>query len=91
MLSAIKVARVMSAIPCLGTHFPLWKIARLKSMGFTKAWVWLDADKWKEGVAIAERCSMCGLSAKAILTNHDPKEYSEKQIQDYVKQKKSNG
>lgn len=81
----MKVARQVSAIPALGTNFPLHKIQKLVTKGFKRAVVWLDDDKWREGRQIAENLSMVGISSRALLTELDPKEYSNEQITEYLK------
>jgi len=84
-LSAIKVARQVDAIPALGTQFQRHKVARLAALGYQKVYVWLDKDKWREGRDIADHCKWLGLSATALLTPLDPKEYTDEQIMEYLK------
>jgi twinkle protein len=84
-LSAIKVARHVDAIPALGTVFQLHKIVELKNRGYQSIVVWLDQDKWREGREIADQAKWLGLSAKALLTEKDPKEYTDEQILEYLK------
>jgi Zn ribbon nucleic-acid-binding protein len=83
-LSAIRIARQCSAIPCLGTNLPVWKINALRSLGYQRAVVWLDKDKWREGREIADKFKWVGLSASTLLTALDPKCYSDEQIKDYL-------
>jgi len=42
--------------------------------------VWLDKDKWREGREICEKAQWIGMSATAIITEEDPKYYSEEEI-----------
>lgn len=83
-LSAIKVARQADAIPALGTQFQRHKAARLAALGYQRVYVWLDKDKWREGRDIADHCKWLGLSATALLTPLDPKEYTDEQIKEYL-------
>lgn len=83
-LSAIKIARQMDAMPALGTSFPMSKALTLQKLGYIKAFVWLDRDKWKEGMEIADRFKWLGMSVKAVYTEKDPKEYTQFEIQKYL-------
>lgn len=83
-LSAIKVSRQVDAIPCLGTNFPVHKITELHNRGYQRVVVWLDSDKWREGRDIADKCKWIGLSATTLLTELDPKAYSNEQIKEYL-------
>ena len=83
-LSAIKVARQFDAMPLLGVTISAKKLARLKAHGYEKIIVWLDRDKWREANNIADMCKWIGMSAKTVLTDLDPKEYSNDEIRSYV-------
>ena len=76
-LSALKVARVTNSFSALGTHVQTHKLLLLRSRGFQRVFVWLDKDKWREGREICEKCQWIGMSATAIITDEDPKYYSE--------------
>ena len=84
-LSAIKVGRVCDAFPALGTNFQNWKLLELFKRGYRRVYVWLDSDKWREGREICEKAQWLGMTAKAILTDLDPKSYSDKDILEYLK------
>jgi hypothetical protein len=84
LISAIKVSEVCDAIPCLGTSFQTHKIGELRNRGYQEVVVWLDKDKWREARHIADTCKWLGLSSRALLTDLDPKEYSVKQIKEYL-------
>jgi hypothetical protein len=73
-VSALKVSLVADAKPLLGTSIPREQIAAFKGP-YDRLVVWLDADKWREGRAIADAAKLLGLSTKTILTDKDPKEY----------------
>jgi len=47
--------------------------------------VWLDSDKWREAREIAEAFKLVGLSATTLLTDLDPKCYSNEEIRNYLK------
>ena len=79
-LSALKVARVTNSFSALGTHVQTHKLLLLRSRGFQRVFVWLDKDKWREGREICEKAQWIGMSATAIITDEDPKYYSEEEI-----------
>lgn len=60
------------AMPLLGTHLPSQKINALT--GYKQIYVWLDHDKGKEALKLANRLSLQGFDAKPIFTEFDPKE-----------------
>ncbi|CAB4133019.1 hypothetical protein UFOVP249_75, partial [uncultured Caudovirales phage] len=82
-VSALKVSLVTDAKPLLGTSIPREQIAAFKGP-YSRLVVWLDADKWREGRAIADAAKFLGLSTKTILTDKDPKEYSIEQIKEFL-------
>jgi hypothetical protein len=73
-VSALKVSLVADAKPLLGTSIPREQLAAFKGP-YSRLVVWLDADKWREGRAIADSAKLLGLSTKTLLTDKDPKEY----------------
>ena len=83
-LSALKVARVTNSFSALGTHIQTHKLVQLRSRGFQTVFVWLDKDKWREGREICEKAQWIGLSARAIISDLDPKYYSETEILTYI-------
>ena len=84
-LSALKVARVENSFSALGTNIQKNKLISLQRKGFTKVLVWLDKDKWREGREICEKAMWIGMSARAIITDDDPKYYDEETIKRYLK------
>lgn len=83
-LSAIKVSKVTNAFPALGTQVQLHKLVWLKAQGVQNLYLWLDRDKWKEGVEICDKAKWLGLSTRAIYSELDPKSYSLEQIMVYL-------
>jgi hypothetical protein len=75
-------ARQSDAMPCLGSHLPVKKINALRPL-YSRLLVWLDHDKWREAVEIADKAKWLGMSAKALYTEKDPKEYSDDEIKTY--------
>lgn len=84
-LSALKVARVENSFSALGTNVQKNKLISLQRKGFTNVLVWLDKDKWREGREICEKAMWIGMSARAIITDDDPKYYDEETIKRYLK------
>jgi len=81
-ISAIKVSKDIwvDAMPLLGSYLPLNKISLLGKRGYSKATVWLDHDKYKEALAIAEKLRFVGLVVDVVKTDLDPKCYTTDQI-----------
>lgn len=82
--SAIKVSRQCPAMPVLGVSLSKSKLLRIQRLGYTSLVVWLDRDKWKEAREIADMAKWLGLSATSVLTDLDPKEYSNLEIERYL-------
>ena len=81
IFSAIRVSRVTSAVPLFGSVIPARWMVNIANVS-KKVIVWLDNDKYREGLKYARSLQLLGVHAKAIQTQHDPKEYGE----EYIKQ-----
>jgi len=81
-ISAIKITRDIwvDAMPLLGSYLPLHKITQIKKLGYTDVIVWLDHDKYKEAVSMAEKISYTGILVRVVRTDLDPKMYDSSQI-----------
>lgn len=84
ILSAVKVSDHMDAMPALGVSVPAKKLTKLLQMGYQGIIVWLDGDKWREGMEIADKAKWIGMSAKTIYSKLDPKEYTHEQIEEHL-------
>ena len=83
VLSAIKVARVTASMPLLGSHMPTeW--ATIVCKRFREGRIWLDKDKAKESLKMARMLRERGLDCSSIITDLDPKEYSTREIGEYI-------
>lgn len=71
-LSAIKVARVMDAIPLFGSSINNDKLVRILK-GYDRVYVWLDENKFTTAQSIAVRCQLLGVDAKVVYSQLDPK------------------
>lgn len=78
-LSSLKIARVCDSLALLGTSLHTDKALDLAKK-YQQVFVWLDRDKFKEGWEIADKLSFLGLKTQVILTDKDPKYYSEDEI-----------
>ena len=52
---------------------------------FKTIYVWLDRDKAKQGVKMTRNLRQKGINTKSIITDLDPKEYNEGEIQSWLK------
>lgn len=82
-LSAIKMARSVDAMPCLGSDIPLGKITAL-SRFYEVVVVWLDGNMFHKAQKIAKRFQLLGLEASAVYTELDPKCYKHEEMLDIV-------
>lgn len=71
-LSAIKVARLIDAIPLFGSSIDNNKLARI-TQGYDRVYVWLDENKFTTAQSIALRAQLLGVDAKVIYSKLDPK------------------
>jgi hypothetical protein len=78
-VSAAKISRQCDAMPCLGSHLPVKKIIALKPF-YERLTVWLDSNKLKEAMEIADKAKWVGMGASVIHTDLDPKEYDDKEV-----------
>lgn len=83
-VSAIKVSRVVTAMPMLGSNIGLERARKLSSE-FKEAVVWMDSDKRKASILVASTLSQLGLTSTVLFTDLDPKCYSQAEIRELVK------
>jgi hypothetical protein len=79
-VSAAKIGRQRDSIPCLGSYFPKAKLNALRLLGYEELSVWLDSDKLREAMKIADQARWLGFSTQVVHTPLDPKEYSDGEI-----------
>lgn len=81
-ISAIKVSTDswVDAVPLLGSHLPLHKIAKFIKLGYKEAIIWLDHDKYKEALSIADKLRYTGLEVRVVSSDLDPKCYAPYEI-----------
>lgn len=83
VLSAIRVGRVVTGVPLLGTSISRNYLAELRK-DYSRLIVWLDADKWRESRDIADAGKLLGFETKTIYTEQDPKSYTDEQIKEFL-------
>lgn len=83
-VSAARIARQSDCLACLGSHLPVSKIIALKRLKYSSLVVWLDHDKYREALEIADKAKWLGMSARGIWTEKDPKEYTDEEIKKYL-------
>ena len=87
VLSAIKIARLSPeycAMPLLGSSLSTEHEETLRNK-FNTIHVWLDRDKAKQGIKISRNLKQKGITSRTIITDLDPKEYKEGEIQSWLK------
>ena len=87
VLSAIKIARLSPeycAMPLLGSSLSTEHEETLRNK-FNTIHVWLDRDKAKQGIKISRNLKQKGIISRTIITDLDPKEYKEGEIQSWLK------
>lgn len=82
-VSSLKVARCCPSMPLLGTHIAKDKLKALRA-SYDSLIVWLDSDKFKEAVYIADTAKWLGFKARAVFTELDPKELSDETIRNVL-------
>jgi len=87
-LSAIRVGRVIDAWALLGTSISTGQVARIIRHGYNTVVVWLDNDAaGRSGrIKVVSKLMAAGLNVRWISAEHDPKEYTNKEIKEYVEQ-----
>jgi len=84
--SAIRLARVspeMCASPLLGSTIS-FEVLRYFKKRYPRVTIWLDRDKAKEAVKISKLFQQYGTKCDVVITPKDPKEYTRKELQDWL-------
>ena len=84
IVSAIRCSRFCAASPIFGSVISGQRFKMLRQ-SCDKVVIWLDPDKKKEAVIFARMAGVFGLECDVILSEKDPKEYSDEEIQEYLK------
>lgn len=87
IISAIKVSHntQVCAVPLFGSHVSTKRLLQLKRNRDTLlVYVWLDKDKQKESMQYAKVARDFGINCRSIITDLDPKEYSDPEIMELI-------
>lgn len=88
IISAIRCSRFCAASPLFGSVVSAHRFKGLRQVA-DKVVLWLDPDKQKEAVKFANLARVFGLDASVILSDKDPKEYDNYELQVYLGTKSS--
>ncbi len=83
MISAIKVSRQYRVMPLFGSNVTRPQLHRMNFLGDT-LFFWLDYDKAKESMALALKARQQGFNTGVIITEEDPKDYTDEEINNFV-------
>jgi len=85
LVSAMRVAGTFeyAVCPLSGSHVSTRRMLVLKRY-FDEVIVWLDKDKEKESVKFSRKAKEFGINARSVITDLDPKEYTDSEILSYL-------
>ena len=84
VVSAIKVARVCTAVPLFGAHVPSEWMIKIAKMHPKEVVFWLDRDKQIEGREFAKKFNLLAPVGRSLTTLLDPKAYDEEDIKRFM-------
>ena len=85
IISAIKVAHNphVCAMPLFGSHVSMSRMLQLKKK-YGTIFIWLDKDVQTKAVKYAANGRVLGMDVRNIITDNDPKSYTDSQIEDIL-------
>ena len=84
IISAIKVGRTFSAMPLYGSFLSQEKLNKLMYSRVTNLIFWLDYDKHRDSLQLAQKTKAYGFQTSLLVTAKDPKEYNDSEICDFI-------
>lgn len=78
-ISAIRVGRIMPAMPLWGSNLSLGQVRRLSDY-YENLFLWLDMDKASHAAKLAIKARPYFKTVTQIVSEHDPKDYSDSDI-----------
>lgn len=84
IISAIRVGHSCEASALFGSHLSTARAFRY-SRFYDKIIVWLDKDKELYSIKLCQHLRQLGLVCRSVITDKDPKEYSDQEIVDILK------
>lgn len=85
IISAIKVGHNthVCAVPLFGSHVSMTKFLQLKKK-YGTVYIWLDKDVQTKAVKYAANGRVLGMDVRNIITDNDPKSYTDSQIEEIL-------
>ena len=85
IVSAIKVGHnpQVCAVPLFGSHVSMTKFLQLKKK-YGTVYIWLDKDVQTKAVKYAANGRVLGMDVRNIITDNDPKSYTDSQIEEIL-------
>lgn len=83
VISAIKVGHVCPASPLFGSHLSTKQAFRYNRF-YQEIILWLDKDKARYSLLRDKSLNSLGIKTRSVITEKDPKEYSEEEIQKFL-------
>lgn len=84
VVSALKISRQAYVMPLWGSQISPERVRMLSGMVF-KLWIWLDKDKAEYSLKTRQMASPYFDEVRCIITDKDPKEYSNDKIMEIIK------
>ena len=84
IISAIRVGHTNPAAPLFGSHLATKTALRYNKL-YDNIILWLDKDKELYSIQVARKLREIGIPCRSVITNKDPKEYSDTAIVDILK------
>jgi hypothetical protein len=85
-VSALRIGSLRDSMPLLGSHLAQARLNAIAKL-YKAVVFWLDSDKYKEAIGMAERAKYSGLSSRVIYTDEDPKCYTNEEIKGILNEK----
>lgn len=85
IISAIRVGSCGACIPLFGTNLSGARLGLIKSLGYNIVTFWLDNDAAPKAAKAYGLALAMGLNARMVITDKDPKEYSDLKIKEFLK------
>jgi len=84
IISAIRVGHTNPAAPLFGSHLSTKTALRYNKL-YDNIILWLDKDKELYSIKVAQQLRAMGIPCRSVITDKDPKEYSDTEIVDILK------
>ena len=87
VVSAIKISRQYKVMPLFGSFINKQNIIRLRDYildAVLELGIWLDPDKFADASRICKQAQQLGIRAFTIMSQKDPKEYNDTEIQGLI-------